>query len=110
MRVIMKLVRDKIPQIIENANQSQFYHIEICKSKEEYMKYLALKIKEEASELAAKPTSLEEMADVLEVLRYLAGQSNYSIEDVIKCGLEKNKKNGSFKKGYILKLLDEERL
>lgn len=65
MKVYNKLVRDKIPEIIDADKKT-------CKtrilSKEEYIAALEDKLNEEVAEYQADK-NLEEMADILEVLR-----------------------------------------
>ena len=62
--VMGKLVRDKIPEIIKNDGKTPI--IEIL-SNEDYLKELDKKLIEEVAEYQADK-SVEEMADVLEVL------------------------------------------
>ena len=65
MKVFNKLVRDKIPEIIENNN-------EFCKTRilndDEYLVELNKKIKEELNEYL-ESGEIEELADLEEVLR-----------------------------------------
>lgn len=68
MPIYNKLVRDKIPQIIEENGKS--FRTRIL-STEEYRSELQIKLREEAEEyFLAKNTqeALEEMADMLEVI------------------------------------------
>ena len=66
MKVYNKLVRDKIPEIIEADGKT-------CKTKilsdEEYIAALETKLNEEVAEYQADK-NLEEMADVLEAVSY----------------------------------------
>ena len=62
-----KLVRDKIPEIIEDAGKKCKWHHATDRS---YTKFLAKKLYEEAKEFRDNPCD-EELADVLEVLRYI---------------------------------------
>lgn len=72
MPVYNKLVRDLIPQIIQSSGKE-------CRTRildeEEYTKELVIKLKEESEEYftAQGPKdSLEELADMLEIIRALA--------------------------------------
>lgn len=72
MKIYNKLVRDKIPEIIENNN-------EICKirilSNEEYLAELNKKIQEEMKEYL-ESGDIEELADLEEVLRAILDLKN----------------------------------
>lgn len=64
MKVHNKLVRDKIPQIINDNGERAVTHI---LSDEEYIAALEIKLNEEVAEYHADK-NLEELADILEVL------------------------------------------
>ena len=60
------------------------------------------KVTEETSELLEEP-SLEEMADVLEVIYALAETMGFSSEELESARETKQKLRGGFKKGLIIK-------
>lgn len=62
--VMGKLVRDRIPEIIKNDGKMPIMEI---LSDEEYLKELDKKLSEEVAEYQADK-SIEEMADILEVV------------------------------------------
>ena len=70
-----KLVRDKIPEIIKNNNETPITRI---LSNEEYKKELEKKLLEEYQEVieATGQDRLEELADMLEIITYLAQLEN----------------------------------
>ncbi|MBT2763373.1 nucleoside triphosphate pyrophosphohydrolase [Paenibacillus sp. ISL-20] len=71
MPVYNKLVRDLIPQVIESTGKE--FRTRIL-DEEEYTKELVVKLKEESEEYFAAQSSkesLEELADMLEVIRAL---------------------------------------
>lgn len=103
----MKLVRDKIPEIIKNAGESDHYNINRCSDDVTYREKLLEKIKEEAAELSSKP-NLEEMADVMEVVLAIAKNFGYSKEDVEKYREKKKEEKGGFEAGYLLEMLLQE--
>lgn len=70
-----KLVRDKIPQIIEENGEVPHFHI--IEDDSEYLEALLQKDIEEGIELA-QDTNLEELADKLEVLYAIAKARGYS--------------------------------
>jgi len=93
-----KLVRDKIPDIIENSGRKAKYHI---LSEEEYLAALDEKLFEEVHEYQADK-SLEEMADVLEVLYAICKARGYSIEELEGKRVEKLIHRGGFDKKVFL--------
>lgn len=100
-----KLVRDKIPDIIENSGRKAKYHI---LSEAEYLTALDEKLFEEVNEYQADK-SLEEMADVLEVLYAICKARGYSIEELEEKRVEKLIHRGGFHKKLFLEYCEEER-
>ena len=99
MKVYNKLVRDKIPEII-NADGKQC-EIEIVSGKEK-QELLEKKLLEEVNEYV-QDKNLEELADVMEVLFGLANELGYSEEDLLNKRNKKLKARGGFKEGIVLK-------
>ncbi len=95
----MKLVRDKIPEIIEE--DGKWCLCRKTKSKEEHVHFLKEKIIEEVDEFICDP-SYEEAADVLEVLLSFCSLSNLDFEKVLLAAENKREKNGGFQKGIVL--------
>lgn len=98
MKTYNKLVRDKIPQVIEAAGKK--FDIKIA-DKEQHYKLLEDKLKEEVNEFLTDK-NLEELADVMEVLVGLSNVMGYSEEDLFKKREEKKNERGGFDKGIIL--------
>ena len=88
-----KLVRDRIPEIIKNNGKKPI--IEIL-SREDYLKELDKKLNEEVAEYQADK-SIEEMADVLEVLFAICEARGYSVEELLQVRDDKREKRGGFK-------------
>ena len=88
-----KLVRDKIPEIIKA--DGKYPIIEIL-SNEDYLIGLDKKLNEEVAEYQADK-SIEEMADVLEVLFAICEARGYSIEELMKVREAKRDQRGGFK-------------
>ncbi len=88
-----KLVRDKIPEIIEADGKKPITRI---LSQEEYLAELDTKLNEEVAEYQADK-SVEEMADVLEVLYALCEARGYSIEELQRVREDKRAKRGGFR-------------
>lgn len=108
-KIYNKLVRDKIPEIIESDGEIAFTH-ELNDS--DYRFELYKKLSEECKEVVTSKTSkeiLEELADVLEVLRTIACLEGYNLEDVVEIADEKKRKRGGFyKKIYLEKTLTKD--
>ena len=87
-----KLVRDKIPEIVEKSGK-------ICEteilSDEKYLEMIDKKLD-------------EELADLLEVIYAATKARGYSIEDLEKVRAEKAEKRGSFDRKILLKKVIEE--
>lgn len=95
-----KLVRDKIPEIIEKNKEKPI--IKILNDKE-YKEELEKKLKEELEEVLKEENKIEELADMLEVIEALAKLENKTLNDVLKIKEEKKQKRGSFdKKIYLI--------
>ena len=87
-----KLVRDKIPDIIKSAGKQAVTRV---LTDGEYLAELDRKLSEECAEYQADK-SLEEMADVLEVLYAIATAHGYSVEELERVHAEKAEKRGGF--------------
>jgi predicted house-cleaning noncanonical NTP pyrophosphatase (MazG superfamily) len=97
-----KLVRDKIPQIIENTGKK--FSTEILND-QDYIKYLKEKSYEELDEYCAAESNeeaVEELADLLEIIQALAKHHGSSIEEVELVRQEKTEKRGGFEEKIFL--------
>ena len=93
-----KLVRDKIPEIIEEKGNKPVSHIA---DDNEYWESLKNKLKEEVDEFAADSTE-EELADILEVINAICefkGIDKLKLEEIRK---KKASERGAFKDKVIL--------
>jgi predicted house-cleaning noncanonical NTP pyrophosphatase (MazG superfamily) len=96
-----KLVRDKIPEVIkENGGE---FRVRILK-KEEFDKELRKKVVEEAKELmkARKNEVINELVDILELLKTIARYHGVEFKEVDKYRREKKMKRGGFRKKLFL--------
>lgn len=98
MKVYNKLVRDRIPEIIEKDGAK--YEISIA-DKEKHFELLQTKLNEEVGEFL-QDKNLEELADIMEVLFGLAKNLGYSEEELMKMREDKKEKRGGFDKGIVL--------
>ena len=92
-----KLVRDKIPEILDMKGIS--YEKRIA-SDEEYKTELIKKLIEESKEFS-EAGDPEELADVIEVVKALRQLPEYANVEVIR--QKKNEERGGFEKKIILK-------
>lgn len=101
-KIFNKLVRDKIPQIIENNGEKAVTRV---LNDDEYRKELYKKLLEESNEVINSRTSEEillELSDVYEVLLSIAKLENKTIEDVINEANKKREKRGGFEDKIFL--------
>lgn len=99
MKVYNKLVRDRIPEVIEKSGSTcEIEIVEGIKKQE----LLEKKLLEEVNEYM-EDKNLEELADVMEVLFGLANELGYSEEDLLKKRNQKLQERGGFKEGIVLK-------
>ena len=92
MKVFNKLVRDKIPQIIEaNGEQARTRILDDAEYREELNK----KLLEEVAEYSAD-NNVEELADIVEVVYGILNSMGVSIEDFEKIRKAKAEKRGAF--------------
>lgn len=94
-----KLVRDRIPEIIESSGNNCVTEI---LSDEDYLKMLDAKLDEELAEYHADQ-NIEELADLMEVIRACAMARGYTIEELERVRSDKAAKRGGFEKKILLK-------
>ena len=94
-----KLVRDRIPEIIEASGKTCV--IEIL-SDEDYLRMVDAKLDEELAEYH-KDQNIEELADLMEVIYAAAIARGYTLEELERVRVEKAKKRGGLAKKILLK-------
>ena len=103
MKVYNKLVRDKIQELIESDGKT-------CKtrvlSNEEYIAALEAKLNEEVAEYQADK-NLEEMADILEVLRSICIAREYALEELEAVRAKKADERGGFEEKIFLEYVEK---
>lgn len=103
MKVYNKLVRDRIPEIIESNGES-------CKvrvlSDEEFLFELNKKLEEEVKEYL-ESREIEELADIEEVLRAILDVKKCDYGEFEKIRIAKTKKRGAFKKKLFLETVKD---
>lgn len=105
-RIYNKLVRDKIPNIIEEKGEKPIIRI---LNDTEYKKELEKKLYEEYKEVleATGEDRVEELADMLEIIRALADLENKDLDDVIQVAGKKKETRGAFEKKIFLERVIE---
>ncbi len=98
-----KLIRDKNVEIMENLGHNVEYEI---LDDERYNVELDKKLKEEVNEYLAD-YSVEEMADVMEVIYAMLDYRGITMEEVEKARIEKRNRKGAFKNKVFLKTVEE---
>lgn len=98
-----KLVRDKIPQIIEESGKRA---ITYTLSEKEYEIFLERKLDEETLEYH-ESKSVVELADILEVVIALAESKGLSFEDLMALREDKAEKKGAFREKVFLIAVSE---
>jgi predicted house-cleaning noncanonical NTP pyrophosphatase (MazG superfamily) len=93
-----KLVRDDIPEIIEENGETAVTH---TVAGEEYERRLFDKLDEEAAELRESPT-VEELADVLEVVHAIRERRGITAQRVREKREQKVQRRGRFEDGTVL--------
>ena len=93
MKMYNKLVRDRIPEIIESSGKTPVTRI---LGEEEYRHHLERKLDEEVGEFH-QDGNLEELADILEVVYALADAIG-SREELMKMYEKKHESRGGFEK------------
>ena len=94
-----KLVRDRIPDIIEESGKACITEI---LSDEEYLRMVDAKLDEELAEYH-KDQNIEELADLMEVICAAAVARGYTLEQLEALRAERASKRGAFEKKILLK-------
>lgn len=96
-----KLVRDKVPDLIRLEGRAAV--VEVLAASELRPALLDKLLEEAAEAAAASQVELpEELADVLEVLRALAGSLGLSLNEVVALADDKRARRGGFDRGLFL--------
>jgi len=103
----MKLVRDKIPDIIRGRGDE--CRVRKCDSDAEFHRLLFKKLAEELREAEGGDVPhltpdwlLEELADVTEVVHALLALNGWTLADLERMRRKKHKTNGGFTKRLVL--------
>ena len=103
IRTYNKLVRDYIPEIIQSAGKSCTTEV---LSDEDYLSMLDAKLDEELAEYH-ESGSIEELADLMEVIYAAACARGSSPADLEQVRVRKAEERGSFNRKILLKEVTE---
>lgn len=106
-QVYNKLVRDKIPEIIEANGEKPVIRV---LDDAEYWEYLLKKDQEELEEVREATSTLErkkELADKLELIRAMAIYNGFSLKDILEEADQKKQRNGGFSRRILLEKVIE---
>lgn len=96
-----KLVRDHIPDIIQKNGET--CEVQFLKTDQEYEDVLLEKLHEEVTEYQTDRT-LEELADIMEVISAIAESKQSSLEEIDQIRIQKKNERGGFEKRIVLKI------
>lgn len=99
-----KLIRDGIPEIIRASGKECTCRV---LSQKEYLARLDEKLQEELNEYL-ESGSLEELADLTEVIHAVVRARGYALEDLEHVRADKARKRGGFEKRLLLEKVTEE--
>ena len=99
-----KLIRDRIPEIIESDGKTCVTEV---LSTEQYLQKLDAKLNEELAEYQ-ESKSLEELADLLEVMRAVVKARGWTLEELEQVRADKAAKRGGFEARLLLKEVQED--
>jgi predicted house-cleaning noncanonical NTP pyrophosphatase (MazG superfamily) len=103
MKEYKKLIRDKIPEIIQKSGDSSVTRIlESEEFKRELLKKLIEESKEVAGAIDDKKELTKEVGDVKEILEYIIKEFDLDKEEIEKIRKERKKSRGGFEKKIFL--------
>lgn len=98
MKIYDKLIRDKIPEIIEADGKKFIVH---ATEGESLKSYALRKLQEEVQEFIENPCA-EEAADVMEIFHFICQQYGIRDSEVAAQTISKRVQRGGFDRGLVL--------
>ncbi|GAA0719801.1 nucleoside triphosphate pyrophosphohydrolase [Clostridium malenominatum] len=102
MKIYNKLVRDKIPEVIEKSGKK--CEAEVVSKEEHYIR-LKEKLKEEVDEFL-EAENIEELADIYEVIAALASFVGKGEVELMEVREKKREERGGFSEGVVLRAIE----
>ena len=102
-KIYKKLIRDRIPEIIENSgSKSKIRTLDDEEYKEELLKKIVEEAKEVLETKGDRKEFIKEIGDVLELIDYLIKVFNLDSEEIEKVKKERKESRGGFDKKLFL--------
>lgn len=98
MKKVIKLARDRIPEICRKSNFKATFYVA---DETEYRQRLRDKLQEEVTEYLTD-TTVEELADIMEVVYALAQLHDISVDQLEAVRKKKAQERGAFEKRLII--------
>jgi len=103
-KIYQKLVRDRIPEIIEETGKE----FSVCQVRGDRLKdYAMKKLQEEVQEFVEDPCA-EEAADIMEIFHFICNRLGIKDSEVMAATHAKRITRGGFEMGFILEWVQEE--
>ena len=103
-KIYQKLVRDRIPEIIEKDGKE----FSVCQVRGERLKEYAMKkLQEEVQEFVENPSAAE-AADIMEIMNFICYRLGIHEHTIVAEATSKRILRGGFEMGYILEWVEDE--
>tara|TARA_Y100000593_G_C4196620_1_gene279628 strand:+ start:84 stop:401 length:318 start_codon:yes stop_codon:yes gene_type:complete len=102
-KLYFKLVRDRIPEVIEGAGKK----FSLCRLPPQHLREYSLKkLQEEVQEFVENPC-VEEAADIMEIFEFICDREGFTDAQIKAEQISKRVQKGGFNMGYILEWVEE---
>jgi len=102
-KIYQKLVRDRIPEIIEKDGKE----FSVCQVKGDRLRdYAMKKLQEEVQEFVEDPCA-EEAADIMEIFHFICGRMGIKDSEIMAQSTSKRILRGGFEMGYVLEWVED---
>jgi len=102
-KIYQKLVRDRIPEIIEKDGKE----FSVCQVRGDRLKdYAMKKLQEEVQEFVEDPCA-EEAADIMEIFHFICNRIGIKDSEIMAATHAKRITRGGFEMGYILEWVED---
>ena len=102
-KIYQKLVRDRIPEIIEETGKE----FSVCQVRGDRLKdYAMKKLQEEVQEFVEEP-SAEEAADIMEIFHFICNRLGIKDSEIMAQTTAKRVVRGGFDMGFVLEWVED---